>query len=227
MTNIVTVDGFDFQYNADGYINFTKLCKSCNIDSRSLMKRKAVKALIKQIQLLGTKCISKQIGGNTSNQGIYTSPQLTLLLASLLNNDALYDATKSFIRKHQGAIVISEQEISKDIALVTTTKSRTVQIDGYLFQCREDEYVNLTKMCNQAGKKLKRFLEQKDTKVKLQALQKKVDLNDPHVQTKKPLIEKRVGGTPTEQGTYGHPLVALFLAQWLSPEFAVAMVQLA
>lgn len=223
MINTVSVDTFEFQYDEENYINFSKLCKSCSVEPRTLIKRNAVKDYITQLDSSGTKCIRRQIGGNSNTQGLYTSPNLTLYLVSLLNNNDLYDATKSFIEKHL-KVLSTEQETP---SIVTLARSRTVQIGNYSFQCRDDEYVNLTKMCNQAGKKLKRFLEQEDTKAKLQALQSKVDLSDPHVQTKKPLIEKRVGGTPSEQGTYGHPLVALFLAQWLSPEFAVAMAQLA
>lgn len=96
-----------------------------------------------------------------------------------------------------------------------------VNVDGFNFQYRDDEYINLTKMCKQSGKQLKRFLALKDTKEKLKVLESADFLNDHEV-----IIEKRVGGIPTEQGTYGHPVVAIYLANWLSPEFALAAANL-
>lgn len=96
-----------------------------------------------------------------------------------------------------------------------------VTVDGFNFQYRDDEYINLTKMCKQSGKELKRFLALKDTREKLKVLESADFLNDHEV-----IIEKRVGGIPTEQGTYGHPVVAIYLANWLSPEFALAAANL-
>jgi len=101
------------------------------------------------------------------------------------------------------------------------SSTKIVTVDGFDFQYRNDDYVNLTKMCKQSGKQLKRFLALKDTKDKLKLLRNEVVLND-----HEDIIEKRVGGNSKEQGTYGHPVVAIYLAQWLSPEFALAVAKL-
>lgn len=77
------------------------------------------------------------------------------------------------------------------------------------------QYINLTEMCKQVGKELKRFLALKDTKAYLNVLSTRLNI-EPSI-----LVRTKVGGIPTEQGTWGHPLVALHLAQWLSPEIYV------
>lgn len=101
--------------------------------------------------------------------------------------------------------------------------STIVTVDGFDFQYRDDEYINLTKMCKQCGKELKRFLALKDTKEKLKVLEAAVDLT---VHGHESIMEKRIGGVPSEQGTYGHPIVAIYLANWLSPDFALAAASL-
>jgi KilA-N domain/Meiotically up-regulated gene 113 len=90
-----------------------------------------------------------------------------------------------------------------------------VTVDGFNFQYRDDEYINLTKMCKQSGKELKRFLALKDTKSFLNVLSNRLNTNISK------LLKIKVGGIPTQQGTLGHPLIALHLAQWLSPEMYV------
>lgn len=81
----------------------------------------------------------------------------------------------------------------------------------------EEPYVNLTQMCKDAHRNLSLYLRGKKHKEYLKALSK--ELNVPSSD----LIRIKAGGVPTEQGTYAHPLVAIHLAFWLSPQHAVAM----
>lgn len=95
-----------------------------------------------------------------------------------------------------------------------------ISVDSFEFQYKDNDYINLTKMCRQVKRELSTYLRNKDTKgfLTLLCTDLQICMAD--------LIQKRVGGIPTEQGTYGHPLVAIHLAQWLSPEFAVATTKL-
>lgn len=77
------------------------------------------------------------------------------------------------------------------------------------------QYINLTEMCKQAGRRLDNYLANVSTKAYLNVLSTRLNI-EPSV-----LVRTKVGGIPTEQGTWGHPLVALHLAQWLSPEIYV------
>lgn len=95
-------------------------------------------------------------------------------------------------------------------------KVKSISVDNIQFQIGNNEYINLTKMCKANGSRLDNYFSNKGTKEYIQALEAKLNI------PKSQLIIKRVGGTPTEQGTYAHPLIAIHLGQWISPEFAIA-----
>jgi predicted GIY-YIG superfamily endonuclease len=90
-----------------------------------------------------------------------------------------------------------------------------INVDGFEFQYKDNDYINLTKMCKQAGRKFGHYYKSQPTKDYLELLSKRLNID-----ISKLVIIKR-GGIPTEQRTLGHPLVALHLAHWLSPEIYV------
>jgi hypothetical protein len=102
------------------------------------------------------------------------------------------------------------------------SNTNIVKVDGFEFQYRDDEYINLTKMCKQVNKELKSYLRLSSTKTFLKIVEVEVQKQNHGI----PILEKRIGGISTKQGTYGHPLVAIHLAQWLSDEFALAVAKL-
>lgn len=99
-------------------------------------------------------------------------------------------------------------------------KVQFVSVDNIQFQIANNEYVNLTKMCKINGSRLDNYFSNKGTKDYIKALEVSLE------STQSQLIIKRVGGTPTEQGTYAHPLIAIHLGQWISPEFAITAANL-
>ena len=203
MTNIVTVDGFDFQYNADGYVNINNLCKPFGMKAYKLINRNSVKDYINKLQSIEPTIpiVLKQVGGKASTQGWYCKPELCLYISSLMS-DELYKATQSFMKTYLKIELPSIQLNYKPLSL-TVTQSSVVEVNGYSFQFRQDNYVNLTKMCKQAGKDLKRFFEQSETlerfKVLQEVLSKKVNHEQPksdsaglHAVDKIQLIQKRL-----------------------------------
>ena len=78
-----------------------------------------------------------------------------------------------------------------------------------------DGYVNATAMCQAAGKQMKHYLENKSTTAFLNELQSVVGIPTTD------LVQIIQGGDPQLQGTWVHPDVAVHLAQWCSPKFAV------
>ena len=78
-----------------------------------------------------------------------------------------------------------------------------------------DGYINATAMCKAAGRPWNRYWDTGPTKRFVDALS--ADTGIPV----SALIQQIKGGTPSLQGTWIHPQVAVHLAQWLSPEFAV------
>ena len=78
-----------------------------------------------------------------------------------------------------------------------------------------DNYVNVTKWCTAFGKRWDTFTRVKDHKAYLESLTLNASVNGRLVETNR---GKR-------SGTWVHPLVALRVAQWLSPEFHVCVNQ--
>jgi hypothetical protein len=70
-------------------------------------------------------------------------------------------------------------------------------------------------MCKAAGKEFKHYNENKATKAFYMELSAEVGIPTSE------LVQTISGGTPTLQGTWVHPQVAINLAQWCSPKFAV------
>ena len=78
-----------------------------------------------------------------------------------------------------------------------------------------DGYINATALCKAAGKQINHYLELQSTHEFIKELSS--DLGLPRSE----LIQIKKGGIPKEQGTWVHPQVAIHLAQWASPKFAV------
>lgn len=80
-----------------------------------------------------------------------------------------------------------------------------------------DGYLNATEMCKANGKLYADYTRLESTKEYLNELSS--DMGIPILK----LIEIKKGGSSKFQGTWIHPHVAIHLAQWLSPKFAVAV----
>lgn len=90
------------------------------------------------------------------------------------------------------------------------------KLDGEVVVLRQkDGYINATAMCKAAGKEFKHYNENKTTKAFMDELSAEVGIPTSE------LIQTLTGGTPGLQGTWVHPQVAINLAQWCSPKFAV------
>jgi KilA-N domain len=88
---------------------------------------------------------------------------------------------------------------------------------GRTIRQREDGYFSATDMCQACGKRWSNWERLDSTKEYLEALQNKnySDLSNSG------LIDSRVGNLGEESGTWVYRKVAIRLAQWLSPEFAI------
>jgi hypothetical protein len=93
-------------------------------------------------------------------------------------------------------------------------------IDGHVVGQRiTDGYVNATAMCKAAGKRWNNYW-QNDTSQDF-AAELEADTGIPVSE----LIQSVKGGFPELQGTWVHPHVAINLAIWLSPRFAVQVAK--
>lgn len=81
--------------------------------------------------------------------------------------------------------------------------------NGQLIQRREGGFVNLTQMCQANGKRIDNWLRLKQTRDYVTVLGNSL-------QCEVVYSEEGVNG-----GTWGHPSLAINLARWISPQFAV------
>lgn len=87
---------------------------------------------------------------------------------------------------------------------------------------RTDDYVNATNWCKAFGKDLNEFIRNKKTKEFVKALENKGLLTTENSRCQQAVSKERVGKT---WETWVHPLLAIKLAEWLSPEFDVFVKQ--
>lgn len=93
-------------------------------------------------------------------------------------------------------------------------------VEGALVEQRRlDGYMNATAMCRAAGRLFGHYAENKTTSAFLAELSS--DIGIPISE----LVQSVKGGGPSVQGTWVHPQVAINLAQWLSPKFAVLVTK--
>lgn len=84
--------------------------------------------------------------------------------------------------------------------------------NGKVIAQREDGFVNLTQMCTANGKRIDHWKELKGTKAYISELQE----NYPESR-----VVDSIEGNTEDSGTWGHPSLAINLARWISPKFAV------
>jgi hypothetical protein len=84
-----------------------------------------------------------------------------------------------------------------------------------------DGYANATAMCQANGKRWNDYQRLDRTQEYLRALE--AVTGNPATGAQAPLIEMTQGGPPHLQGTWIHPRIAVDLARWLNPAFAVWM----
>jgi len=86
-------------------------------------------------------------------------------------------------------------------------------------EIREDGFFNATQMCKAFGKKSQDYLRLETTKGFLEALQQ-----DARILAAENVLVEVLKNGPNNQGTWVHPLVAIDIARWLSPQFHVQVI---
>ena len=111
------------------------------------------------------------------------------------------------------------QETEQNETMSETTENWELIPHDYtgtvIAQRASDGYVNATAMCTANGKLVGHYLVTEGSKKYLKALAPVIGI------TITGLVLVRQGGTPSQQGTWVHPRVAVDLARWCSPDFAV------
>ena len=87
--------------------------------------------------------------------------------------------------------------------------------NGKTIRIRKDRYVSLTDMAQACGKLYGHWGRLESTKSYLETLSSVIQIRITE------LVQVIQGGSPENQGTWGHPKVAIRFAQWCSNEFAI------
>lgn len=93
--------------------------------------------------------------------------------------------------------------------------------NGKQFNQREDGFVNLGELCATHGKKLNDWTRLKHSQEYLDALTKTLTQSGTGIVTADELVISDVNAIGGSAGTWGHPLVAIEVARWISPAFGV------
>lgn len=113
------------------------------------------------------------------------------------------------------------------------------QWNGVTIQRRQsDGFINATAMCKAGGKRWNHYASNERTEEYMVALQRHLEAENPCgaavagnpatlsygiAERTAALIDVRQSGRPDQQGTWIHPRLAVDLARWISPAFAVWM----
>lgn len=139
--------------------------------------------------------------------------QLSCTVCSMLfpacRSDALYCSDACAQQAHQ------RRQAAKALPAATGLEVR--KWHGTPIGRRADGYVNATAMCKANGKHLPHYLANGRTFEYLQALSGSVGIATDH------LVVSITTGPNHQRGTWVHPRLAVDLARWISPAFAVWM----
>lgn len=93
--------------------------------------------------------------------------------------------------------------------------------NGKEFNQREDGFVNLGQLCATHGKRYPDWRRLKGADEYLAAVARSLTQQGVHIFTAENLVVSDVNAIGGDAGTWGHPLVAIEVARWISPDFGV------
>ena len=176
---------------------------------------KLVDALLRGVLRIGAPAGDSR-RSNESHQMNTRRPQG--IACTCVQCGALFEAWTKQTRFCSAACRRLNNRARKVLEPVATVKELEVRVwEGTPIQRRADGYVNATAMCKANGKHLPHYMANERTKQYLQALSPVVGIPTTD------LVQAIQGGQPDLQGTWIHPRLAVDLARWISPAFAVWM----
>ena len=119
-------------------------------------------------------------------------------------------------KKTENSVQIEDiQMVGDDANISVIRKNDALSLNGVFIVVRaSDGFINLTQLCKAGGERLEHWTRLDQTREYLKALSEST-----HVRVDRILTYEDHG--PKNRATWGHPLSAIYLAQWLNPEFAV------
>jgi len=113
----------------------------------------------------------------------------------------------------QDAIQEERSKLQKESSNLVI-QNKPLVLNDVVIIIREDGYVNLTQLCKAGSKEFKAWFRNKNTETYLQVLSSSVQICTDD-------LIKYETGSNENRATWGHPQVAINIAQWISPQFDV------
>jgi len=216
----------------DGYINGTMLCKAGGKKFNVWNRLKNTNELITALESQTGFSISQLID---VNKGSWIHPDLAIQMAQWISPKFSIQVSR-WIRELSCQLEEKNKVLeTKDNEIKTETKqsqdsslnTKQEKLTNELFNCslklldnscmtipmREDGYVNVTLLCKAGGKDIRKWRENKSSVYVLNA-----SFSLTGIPVSELLNSTRVGKT---QHTFAHPDIAIQIAQWADPYFAL------
>ena len=225
----------------DGYVNVTLLCKAGGKDIRKWRENKSsVYVLNASFSLTGipvSQLLNSTRIGKTQNT--FAHPDIAIQIAQWVDpyfaiqvsrwtkeltmqiqekNKVLESKdNKTEIEQSQDSLTTKQQnktnfEQSSDIVEFKLTLKNNTELS---IPVSKDGYVNVTKLCKAGGKEYKHWKANKESEAVIKAIERSVGIPTDLI------IRDIRTGKNESRGTFVHRRLALIIAQWISPDFAV------
>ena len=143
-------------------------------------------------------------------------PVEALEIAQPVKTPEIEEITENIIKTKKKPEIEELPNSAEDRTLVNSLVSQNGE--QIIPEMRDDGYINATKMCKAGGKLWGNYFQNSTTKEFLEALSSRIGTPIPE------LVVSKMGGN--NKGTWVHPKVAIHLANWVSPQFYVSVVNL-
>ena len=225
-SKIITLKGVDIiQRNEDGFINLTTLFKAGKKDYFDWKQNKKTEPFLKNLsstmrihydEIITT---TNDINGKIQTWG---HPMIAINIAQWISSKFYVEISKWIFenKERKGDEKLIEELsghrdlIKEELKIPEFQEFKLTLSDGkeFLIPIRKDGYVNATLLCKASGKRIDNWLRLETTKKLLQEFSNS-------------LRSEGVKSTDCLEGKYGgtfiHPDLAVQLAQWISPSFAL------
>jgi hypothetical protein len=141
---------------------------------------------------------------------------IKLVKSSCTKKDIINKINEFLDNKEKAEKEKLNKEIEEKIKENFNNKKYELELNGFTVLARkEDGFINVTKLCEANGKRIDKWKENKESKNLISVFK-----SIPQNRGIEPLMIIK-GGNLKVQGTYAHPDIAVQIAQWVSPIFAL------
>lgn len=202
----------------DGYINATQLCKAGGKLFGNYRKTKETKEFLEElssnIHIRTMDLIKSNVGGSHSGTWVHRkvayhiaqwiSPKFSVQVSNWLDD----------LKENNDKLLKENNKLKQQYTLVDKS-DKILCLNGVNILARKsDGYINLNQLCKAAGKDFKEWKRNKKSKAFLEAFEASVGIPSNE-------LVKYKSGSNEERANWGHPQVAINVAQWISPKFDV------